>query len=45
MNIIINSIDMQQSYGYGYGYGYGDYYEQEAPDNDKWFNKIIKKQK
>ena len=45
MNIIINSIDMQRSYGYGYGYGYGDYYEQEAPNNDKWFSKIINKQK
>lgn len=45
MNIIINSIDMQQSYGYGYGYGYGNYYEQETPNNDKWFSKIINKTK
>ena len=44
LNIIINSIEMNRTYGYGYGYGYGGYYSDEKEEKkSKRLNKLLGK--
>jgi len=47
MNIIMNSIDIQSTYGYsyGYGYGYGGYYQEEDNAKFSWADRLFKGKK
>lgn len=49
LNIVMNAINVQNSYGYGYGYsygysyGYGGYYQEDEKESKGFFKRLFKK--